>query len=308
MHEDGRTPDSFQGAVIFRAFVRGCLLGALAILGACSPRVLLVDAFADAIVVQGGADEDDLVLARDAGAFYLKLSESLLRESPGNLKLAESVAAGFTQYAYAFVAFEADRVEPRDARAAQKLRERAARLYRRAHRHAIEALERASPGITSSLGENPRAARVRLPDSLVGLAYWAAASWGAHISLSKDHPEIVADLPRAIRLARLAWEAEPDHADGGLASLMGTFEAARPGGSRERAISYFGQAIAAGGGRNAAPFVAKAEAIALADGDRTAFEALLREALATGANKPGLANEVMLERARWLLDAADDLF
>jgi len=90
---------------------------------------------------------DDFILkafqfAHEAAAFYLKLSESILREEPGNLRLAEAVAGGFTRYAYAFVAFEAERVESRDARAAQKMRERAAQLYARAHGHAMAALER----------------------------------------------------------------------------------------------------------------------------------------------------------------------
>jgi hypothetical protein len=31
----------------------------------------------------------------------------------------------------------------------------------------------------------------------VGVAYWAAAAWGAQIALSKDQPEVVADLPSA---------------------------------------------------------------------------------------------------------------
>ena len=55
------------------------------------------------------SSEDDLQLAREASAFYLKFSESVLKETPGHLKLAESVSAGFTQYAYAFVAFDAEK-------------------------------------------------------------------------------------------------------------------------------------------------------------------------------------------------------
>jgi hypothetical protein len=66
----------------------------------------------------------------------------------------------------------------------------------------------------------------------VGLAYWGAAAWAAHISLSKDQPDLVADLPLALRLAQLAWGREPGFGDGDLASLMGTLEMARPGGQR----------------------------------------------------------------------------
>jgi len=102
---------------------------------------MLVNSVADELARQGGQPEDDLLLARDASAFYLKLSEGLLQETPGHLPLAEAVSSGFAQYAFAFVAFEADRLEASNARAAQVLRERAARLYRRSHRHAMAALE-----------------------------------------------------------------------------------------------------------------------------------------------------------------------
>ena len=89
---------------------------------------------------------------------------------------------------------------------------------------------------------------------------------------------------------------------------MGTFEAARLGGSGTQAAAYFDRASAAGGGRNAAVFVARAEAIALPAGDRAAFEALLRQALTTATNRRDLQNAVMRERAQWLLDTVDDLF
>jgi hypothetical protein len=275
-------------------------------LAACSPRHLIVHRVADELAGQGQAPEEDLALAREASAFYLKLSESVLRQQPGHLALAESVAGGFTQYAYAFVAFEADRMAAQDARAAGRLRERAARLYGRAHRHAMAALEQRQPGFGAALaapGAGPR-----LSADQIGVAYWAAASWGARIALSKDQPDVVADLPQAVRLAGLAWQVAPDHGHGDLASLMGSFEAARPGGSARQAEAYFQQAIAAGGGRNAGAYVALAESIALPAGDRARFEALLRQALAASAARRDLANEVMRERAQWLLDTIDDRF
>lgn len=287
---------------------RIALVSGLCLLGACSPRMLIVNGLADQLAGQGRQQEDDLVLAREASAFYLKLSESVLRQTPDHLKLTEAVAGGFTQYAYAFVAFEAERIESRDAKAAQKLRERAARLYLRAHRHAMTALEKETPGFALALARPSAAEWPRLNDDQVGVAYWAAASWGGYISLSKDHPDVVADLPLAIRLAQLAWQKQPDHGDGALASLMGTFEAARPGGSARQAAAYFDQAITLGGGRNAGALVAKAEGVALPAGDRAAFEALLRQALQAGAASHDLTGEVMRERAQWLLDSADDLF
>ena len=284
------------------------VLALLLCLGACSARHLIVQGMAGELAAQGQAPEDDLVLAREASAFYLKLSEALLREVPDNQPLSEAVATGFTQYAYAFVAFEAERLDSKDAKAAQALRERAARLYWRAHRHAIDALERAQPGFRKALESPQPGDWPQLKNAQVGLAYWAAASWGGFISLSKDKPDSVADLPLAVRLAQLAYAQQPGYGQGALAGLMGNFEAARPGGNAAQALLYFDQAIALGGQRSAGPWVAKAENVALPAGDRAAFDALLLQALKVAAAQADMQNAVMRDRALWLQAQADDLF
>ena len=268
----------------------------------------MVQGIGNELASQADAEEEDLGLAREASAFYLKLSESLLRESPGNLKLAQAVAGGFTQYAFAFVGFEAERIESKDAKAAQLLNERARRLYLRAHRHAMAALEASSPGFAVALAQADAKQWPVLRESQIGVAYWAAASWGAAIALSKDNPDIVADLPVAYRLASLAWKASPAYGNGALASLMGSFESSRPGGSLQQAAVYFDAAIAAGAGNSAGAFVAKAEGVALPAADRKSFESLLQQALDASAARRTVANAAMRERALWLLANADDLF
>jgi hypothetical protein len=282
-----------------------------ALLTACSPRQMVVGSIADELAAQGQASENDLDLARDASAFYLKLSESVLRSDPGHRGLAEAVAGGFTQYAYAFVAFEADRIEAKDAKAAERLRRRAAQLYRRAHRHAMAALEKESPGFADALNSPPTADQPKLTPAQVGLAYWAAASWGGWISLSKDDPDVVADLPQAVRLTQLAWQADPAWGQGALTGLLATFEASRPGGSQQQALAWYDQAIAQGGANNAGALVGKAEGYAQPAGDRALFESLLRQAVAIkdAPDSPqALQNEVMRRRAAWLLEQAPDLF
>ena len=281
------------------------------LLGACSPRQMIVGSLADELAGQAQGSESDLELLRDAAPFHLKLSESILSRQPGHQALAESVAAGFTQYAYAFVAFEAEQVESRDAKAAERLRQRAAKLYARAHRHAMQALELAEPGFATRLASPQPAEWPRLRAEQAGLAYWAAASWGGWISLSKDDPDVVADLPLAVRLAHLAWVADPAWGQGSLTGLLGTFEAARPGGSQAQALAYFDLAIAQSAGRSAGALLAKAEGHAQPAGDKELFASLLRQALAIkdDAGSPlTTQNELMRRRARWLQEKIDDLF
>ena len=282
---------------------------ALVSLTACSPQQMVMQSVADELASQGQSAENDLELAREASAFYLKFSESVLRPQPDHAGLAAAVAGGFTQYAYAFVAFEADRLEATDAKAAQRLRERAARLYRRGRDHALTALELTRPGFRQALADP--AAQPALGTEQLALAYWGAAAWGGMISLSKDDPDTVADLPLAIQLAQLAWRLDPSFGDGNLASLMGNFETARPGGTRARAEAYFDEALRLGQGRSAGAFVAKAEGIAQPAGDKAAFLDLLNQAVAVidaPASPLALSNEVMRRRARWLIESADDLF
>ena len=294
---------------------RGMLLSASALiimaLTGCAPRQLIIGGIADELATQTQGAENDVELAREASAFYLKFTESILRQDPGHQGLATTVSAGYTQYAYAFVAFDAEKIEAKDAKAAERLRQRAAKLYQRAQQHALRALEEQKPGFAAALASQQAKDWPKLRKEQAGLAYWAAASWGGRISLSKDEPDVVADLPLAIRLAEQAWAADPDWGDGALTGLLGSFEAGRAGGSMQRALGYFDQSIAQSAGRSAGAYLAKAEGYAQPAGDRALFEQLLQQALAIKdeAGSPvTLQNEVMRRRARWLLSKTDDLF
>lgn len=294
-------------------YSNGLLLVILALslqLNACTPRQMIVDQLADALAAPGVSSDDDLQLLRDAAPFHLKLSEAVLAENPGHLKLAESVASGFTQYAYAFIAFEAEQIESHDARAAERLRQRAARMYQRAQRHALRALASGQPGLMKQLADSG-STPLQLSADRIGLAYWGAAAWGSWISLAKDDPEVLADLPLAVRLAELAWQRDPAWGQGALSSLLATFEAARPGGSQGRALAWFDLGIEQSGRRSVGAFLAKAEGHALPTGNRAQFESLLQQALSVhdSADSPFLAqNAVMRRRALWLIEKADDLF
>ena len=73
----------------------GLLLGLLSgLLSGCALRPLAVRALADELAAQGAAPEEDVLLARDAAPFYLKLSESVLAQTPGHLPLAGGPAGG----------------------------------------------------------------------------------------------------------------------------------------------------------------------------------------------------------------------
>ncbi len=294
---------SFLNRSVPLAFLAAVLFA----LPACSVRQHLLQQAADEIAQQS-VEEEDIGLAREASAFYLKVAEGLLRSLPQHVGLAESVTSGLTQYAYAFLMTEADRVESQNLKQAQALRERAARMFERAKKQGLQTLTLNYPEVIQSLSPSANSRSMQLPAQAVGLAYWTAAAWGGQISLSTDSPDVVADLPLAVTLAHTAWLVNPSYGDGALASLMGTLELARPGGSRSRALAYFDQAIEISQGQSPGPWVAKAEGWALDQQDRPAFEMWLNKAIEVSSGKRDLSSQIMRDRARWLLSQADSIF
>jgi len=290
-----------------RVLAMACMAMVFLSLPACSVRQHLLQQAADEISQQS-VEEEDIGLAREASAFYLKVAEGLLRALPQHLPLAQSVTSGLTQYAYAFLFTEADRVESQSLSQAQALRERAARMFERAKIQGLRTLTIQDPDLLKPMDPSLRVKQRPLKPEAVGLAYWTAAAWGGQISLSTDSPEVVADLPLAASLAHKAWLADPRYGDGALASLMGTLELARPGGSRPRALQYFDQAIEVSRGQSPGPWVAKAEGWAQDQQDRAAFEAWLNKAMEVSAGKRDLSSQIMRERAQWLLSQADSIF
>ncbi len=282
----------------------------------CSVRRYAINKLGDALADTGTtfASDNDPELIRDALPFSLKLVESLLAESPRHKGLLLAACSGFTQFSYAFVQQEADETEGKDLNAAKVLYARARRLYLRAKKYGIQGLEVKNSDFGRLLQTNPTAAVNKTTVKDVGFLYWTAASWGAAISLSKDNPEMVADLPAVEALIDRALQLDEDFDFGAIHGFLITYEPSRPGGKGDpsvRSRRHFERAMALSGGQLASPFVALAEAISIGNQDRGEFESLLQRALEIDVDaRPEwrLSNLVMQPRARWLLSRTDELF
>ena len=260
------------------------------------------------------ASDDDPELIRAAVPFSLKLTESLLAETPKHRGLLLTACSGFTQYAYAFVQEDADEIEATDLARAAALRARARRLYLRARDYGLRGLEVEHSDFRSALSHDPQAAVAVCKREDAPLLYWTAASWLAAISIVKDRPDLIAELPQAEALLDRAAALDETFGHGTIHTLLIAYEMARPGataGAADRARKHFERAVALGEGHEASPLVSYAEAVCLPQQDRVQFEKLLNEALAINPdNNPPmrLVNLIMQRRARWLLSRADDLF
>jgi predicted anti-sigma-YlaC factor YlaD len=301
---------------LFSQVVPGCLLLAWFAGSGCSIHRYALNQVSDAVAHSGAtyASDDDPDLIKAAAPFGLKLTESLLAENPRHLGLLTSAASGFTQYAYAFVQEEADEVEAQDFAAAEAMRARARRLYLRAQGYGLRGLEVKSPGFGKALLANPKATVRSATKSDVPLLYWTAAAWASAISLSKDHPELVGQIPAMEALMDRALELDESYGHGSIHTFMISYEMSRSGAAGDpaaRAREHFVRAMSLSRGTDASPLVALAEAVTIQKQDLKEFELLLHQALAINPDaNPDLrlVNTVMQRRARWLLSRESELF
>jgi predicted anti-sigma-YlaC factor YlaD len=280
----------------------------------CSIRKAAMNQLGNALAGGGttfAADEDP-ELIKSAAPFSLKLMETILAETPDHAALLEAAASGFTQYAYAFVQQEADAVEAQDFGKAQDIRRRARNMYLRAHSYGLRSLDARHKGFSTQLRENPQETvqRARVKD--VPVLYWTAASWAAAITLSKDNPDLIADLPQVESLIYRALELDETYGAGAIHNFLISYEMSRqmPEPPEIRARRHFERAVELSSGKHAGPYVAFAESVCVPKQNKREFEASLAKALALDPNeKPEwrLVNAVMQRRAGWLLENVDGL-
>lgn len=288
-------------------------LMALAGASGCSIERFAANRIGDTLAASGTtyAADDDPQLVAAALPFSLKLMESVLASAPEHRALLGATCAAFTQYAYAFVQQDADAVALEDTDRAWQGWQRAERLYLRARDYGLRGLDAAIPGFATGLRQDRATAVARARASEVDLLFWTAASWGAAISLAKDDPDLVADLPVVSALIDRALAVDEAWDRGAIHSFMVTYAMVRPdaeGDRLEAARRHFDRALELAQGRAAGPHVSWAEAVCLPREDRACFEQSLQAALAVDADaEPAtrLANTVMQRRAAWLLAHAD---
>jgi predicted anti-sigma-YlaC factor YlaD len=282
----------------------------------CSVKHIAVNKVGDALAGSGTtfASDDDPELIKAAVPFSLKMMESLLDENPRHQGLLLATSRGFTQFAYAFVQEDADETEDKDLAAAEEMRGRARRLYLRARNYGLRGLDVRHKGFQQALRANANKAVSLTNAKDVPLLYWTALSWAAAISLSKDNPALIGEMPcvEAMMDRALALNEAFDY--GAIHVYFINYEMGRSGGTGDpvtRARQHFERALELSGGQQAGPMVTFAEAVCVQKQDLKQFESLLKQALAIDPNaKPEwrLANLVMQRRAKWLLSRTDQLF
>ena len=136
----------------------------------------------------------------------------------------------------------------------------------------------------------------------------------AAISVGKDDPELVSDIPQAEALIYRAYALDPDFNKGSVHEFLITYEAGKPvlmGGSVKNAKEHFDRAVELSKGLDASAYLNYAEAVDLKQQNREEFEEMLNKAIDIDVEKDPssrLINLIMQKRAKWLLSRADNLF
>lgn len=279
----------------------------------CSVQRFAANQVANTLAASGTtySADDDPELIEAALPFSLKLMESVLASTPEHRGLLAATAAGFTQYAYAFVQQDADALALEDTDGAWLAWNRARRLYLRARDYGLRALEVALPGFSGELRADHASAVTRAGAGEVELLYWTAVSWAAAISLGKDDPSLVAELPLVSALIDRALALDEAWDRGAIHSFMITYVMARADAGEDReaiARRHFDRAVELAGGKAVGPHVSWAESICLPRGDRACFEQAIAAAMKIDANDDAamrLANTIMQRRAAWLAEHLD---
>ena len=287
-----------------------------AVSSGCSLKSIAVDAVADAIAGSGAgyASDNDVVFVGAASPFGLKTTEGLLEEVPEHRGLLLAAARGFTQYAYVYIEQPANEIESIDVGFAYAERARARNMYVRARDYGLRGLEVDHPEVMNAIYIDPDKALSQTTVDDVPFLYWTAAAWGSAISLSKDDPALIADLPTVEALIGRAYVLDESFDAGAIHVFLISYEMSQSGlreDAAARARQHFDRALELSDRHQAAPYVAFAEAVTIAEQDKTEFKGMLDQALAIDVDaKPEwrLANLVMQRRARWLLVHSDDLF
>ena len=216
------------------------------LLGGCSLTKLTVGRTV-IVYSQAGAAlqrEADLTLIEASVRGNLKTFEGMLEIVPENPTLLIMTSRAFSSYA----GFVEDKMEDAeiagDADTAADLRARAIDYYGRSRRYALKVLSQSNktfseaPTVDSAVFEG---ALRRLKKPQVEPLFWAAYAWARGISLQKDNPMQVIDLPRVEAMMRRVIELDETFYYGGAHLFFTVYygdRAASIGGNPEKAMEH----------------------------------------------------------------------
>ena len=187
-------------------------------------------------------------------------------------------------------------------------------MYLRARDYGLRGLSLQQPDFIEQLSIDPKIIVDKVQPNDIALLYWTGVAWAAAISLGKDDPYLIADLPSIEALIMRAYEIDETFDNGSLHVFLISYEMSRSTiseGAAQRAREHFDRAVELSNHMQVAPYVALAEAVAIPEQSRDEFISLLNHALDIDVDTHAdwkLTNLIMQRRARMLLARTDEYF
>jgi len=286
---------------------------------ACSPRVLVVNEFADMINEGMGAleSETDLELARQAFPGNIKLLETMLANDPANPTLRLLLARLYASYAFAFLETDLDAARLGAAASVDPdaLSHRAVVFYQRAEAYALGVLEASHPGLTRKLEQvtTIEAVLATMAPGDAPALFWYGFSLGARINLQQDDVSLLVRVPIAAAALRRVVALAPAYFHGGAHMALMIYYGGRSpamGGRPDLADEHYARLKAIAGDDFFLADVLYARHALVIRADRDGFVRLLTAAGDISQERAayGLMNAVARRRAAIYLSAVDDLF
>jgi TRAP transporter T-component len=262
----------------------------------------------------------DPALAEASLPYSITQMEGLLLIIPHNQMLRANLARALGSFGFGFLEDRMEEAEVADDEARiEYYRNRATISYLRGKEISFESLTLEEDGDGGARGAYHRgidAWRSYLQQfddqEHAGMVFWLGYNWARHISLNKEDPDVLADLPFAIACFERVFQLDPTFNNYAPYVAMGSYHArtsASLGGDPVRAREMFETAIARTNGNFLTYKVMMARVFAVMVQDRALYTRMLQEVIDAGDVMPEqrLANQIAKRRARRYLAQIDDL-
>lgn len=283
----------------------------------CIKRIAL-NKVADALTAEGGTvftGDNDPILIKDALPFSLKTYESLLASMPENQNLLLATGRTFCMYSYAFIQAPADTLpdEKIDEQTAQYLR--AKKMYLRAWKYLIKALDLKYPGFQESFKtDNFKAFVSKTTKEDLDLLYWTGMSWMGAFTTETFDMSIKVHVDKAVLMLERVLELDEKYGNGTIHDFFISFRGGMLeslGGNKEEARKHFLRSIELSEGKRAGPYVSLASTVSVGEQNHEEFKDLLEKALAINPEEDPentLINVISQIKADWLLRNLENFF
>jgi hypothetical protein len=289
------------------------LLGVATCLSGCNMKRFVVKVSYPMVeeTIYSFFEETDLVFAQQAAPANLKLLEGMARGAKDIAKVQLAASQFMVMYAFGFLE---DSVQDEDEQ--EERNRRASVFYLRGRDHAIRVLQDRTD-FRSLMTENLDAFTKGLKEFKkkdVPALLWASFSWGLYINLNRHDIAAVADLSKVVAMAHRVIELDENYYYGSAHLFLMVFYGSYGtmiGGDPAKAKAEFERAWKISSGKYLVTKYLFAKTYCLQTLDRKLFEELLGEIITAPDDlfpEQALANKMMKQKAKRLLNMADDLF